>query len=491
MGGFSNVLGHVAGGFEEARQQDLTRQFTDEQNRRAQIGGLLQKIAMDENAHPYSRNAATQEYLNLAQTPYGKKYKFDPDKLVAPASTQQQASFTPPPAPPLQLGNISLPPAPPQTATLAQDVPAGIYKTHPQLEEEAVSGMGRGAAATAGGTLSAQIAARQHALAGINPPLPPEENAAFALGLPPTMIGAYGQASTITAKQAAASGMTLPPGVDPETGWVRIEYNRMGHPMAINPSVAPSAYAPTTSEGFTYQTDAQGNTIAVPVTTTRTKTTPGISAPPAPPSASVSPEKGKKVGVMKPPQALMINPPATPGAPATAQAIRPGSQVNPQAVTAAGLSSANVPTSTIRTMAQRSQGQLQGIQQLDAEVDRMEKAGKIGPLAGRINDFMQGHVGEGDPEYAYLNNKVSLLQTSMMLIHIGARSSPPILKKFEAMMDAGKMDGPTLKAGIRAVREQMEIYAKEGKIAGFGGPEAPKPPEEKKGFNWNDHPVIK
>lgn len=491
MGGFSNVIGHAAGGFEQARQQDLQRQFEDVQARRAQHISLLGKLASDENISDELRQWAIQSAVEGAQAPLGKNWEPKWKEMPTPKATPGQ-SFTPPPAPPMtlpspegQTGNmISLPPSPPQTATLAPQ-PGSYFKSPETKAREA----GLMAGSVAGSTLGGQITARQGALAGITPPLPPEEQAAFALGIP-SMIGAYGAAQDIPAAQAAASGMALPPGVDPETGWVRIQRNHMGHVVAINPSVAPAAYAPTTSEGFTYQTDAAGNMVAIPVTTTRQKTTPGVSMPPPPP-ASVSPEKGKKVGTMKPPQALVINPPTTPGGSASAQAIRPGSPVNPRAVTAAGLSSANVPTSTIRTMAQRSQGQLSGIQDLNDEVDRLEKAGKLGPMAGRFNDFMQSKVGEGDPEYAYLNDKIQLLQTAMMLIHVGARGSTPMLLKFQHMLDSGKMDGPTLKAGIKAVREQMEQYAKEGKIPGFEGPEAPKPAEVPKSFNWGDHPVIK
>src|SRR6266568_7588860 len=129
MGGFSALLGHAVGGFEQARQQDMERGFADEQNRRAQIGGFLQKIAGDETAHPFSRNAAIQEYIKLSQQPWNKPYKFDPNVVVAPPEQQTKASFTPPPQPGLQLGMTPIP-APPAGVSLAPQ--AGTFMSPAQ-----------------------------------------------------------------------------------------------------------------------------------------------------------------------------------------------------------------------------------------------------------------------------------------------------------------------------------------------------------------------
>lgn len=115
MGGASNVLGHVAAGFEGARQADLQRQFEDVQNRRALHIGLLSKLAQDETVHPDVRNWALQSAIQGAQTPLQKNWEPKWKEMPTPTTPPQQA--TPPPAPPLQVGQMTLPPPPPTTVT--------------------------------------------------------------------------------------------------------------------------------------------------------------------------------------------------------------------------------------------------------------------------------------------------------------------------------------------------------------------------------------
>ena len=71
--GASSILGHVATGFEQARQADLQRQFEDIQNRRAQQLSLLGKLASYETVHPDLRNWAVQTAMEGAQTRRGRR----------------------------------------------------------------------------------------------------------------------------------------------------------------------------------------------------------------------------------------------------------------------------------------------------------------------------------------------------------------------------------------------------------------------------------
>lgn len=182
MGGLGTTLGYIAGGFEQSRQADLQRQFEDIQNRRAQQFNLLGKLAMDEAVHPDVRQWAIQSAIEGAQAPLSKKWEPKWNDMPVPKGTPQQ-SFTPPPSPPMQLpGGISLPPPPPQTATLAAQ-PGHIFMSPQEHTQMMAQRTGQMAGAEAGGTLQSQIGARQAALAGM-PPLPPEETAAFTLGVP-------------------------------------------------------------------------------------------------------------------------------------------------------------------------------------------------------------------------------------------------------------------------------------------------------------------
>lgn len=237
MGGFAGLLGHAAAGFEQARQQDLERQFADEQNRRAQLSGFLQKIALDENAHPYSRNAATQELINVAQTPLNKAYKFDPNKIVTPSHLQTPATFNPPPAPPLQLGNIPLPP--PSLAAQLQPQDA-IFMSPEQQTALATERAGSAAQAQAGGALSGQIGARQAYLQQI-PDLSPELRAVLGLGgsVYPMMrqVGSGGG----YAKDLREQGFEVPSNIQDDQ-WVNVR-ELGGGQRTFTPGAAPGEKA--------------------------------------------------------------------------------------------------------------------------------------------------------------------------------------------------------------------------------------------------------
>jgi hypothetical protein len=145
MGGFSALLGHAAAGFEGARQQDLQRQFADEQNRRSMAAELLGKVALDPNQPDEVRTPFTEAYMNLAQLPHDKKFDFK--KHMAPAFDalaqyrlkQQQAkeAAANPPAPAITPG-VQLPaggPPPPPSGMSLQ-----TSGTHDQVMPPGVAG---------------------------------------------------------------------------------------------------------------------------------------------------------------------------------------------------------------------------------------------------------------------------------------------------------------------------------------------------------------
>src|ERR1017187_8404154 len=135
MGGFNLAtgLGHAAAGFEQARQQELQRQHDSEQSRRSQFMGMLQSLATNPNAHPYTQQQAIQMGVELAQTPGNKKYKFDPDRLIAPPGQQIQQ----PPAQTTQPGSQMQ--APPTQTTLPP-VPSGPPSPGQQIDLPGATG---------------------------------------------------------------------------------------------------------------------------------------------------------------------------------------------------------------------------------------------------------------------------------------------------------------------------------------------------------------
>jgi len=103
----------------------------------------------------------------------------------------------------------------------------------------------------------------------------------------------------------------------------------------------------------------------------------------------------------------------------------------------------------------------QGVLQL---IDSLDKDGKLGVLASRWNNFLATGVGTSpgdDPRIITLIDKNMLGQTAAMLSHFGASGgrSPLMLKHFEDMANAKKMDAATLKAGALAMADYMHDRA--------------------------------
>jgi len=97
-------------------------------------------------------------------------------------------------------------------------------------------------------------------------------------------------------------------------------------------------------------------------------------------------------------------------------------------------------------------------------MDSLEKDGKLGIAASRMNKFLTRGLGSepgDDPRIAALLNKADLFTTGIMLAHFGASGgrSPQMLQHFVEMADTGKMDGPTLKAGTKALVNYMQDRA--------------------------------
>ena len=491
MGSFAGFLGDAAKGYAQAAQLDTQRQFEAEQNKRSQVVDLLGKLAQDPTAHPETQQAALQMALETLHAPWNKPIKPDFNKLITagPAQPTQTATTAgPTQAPQHDLTNLIPPgqpmPTPPTSAGVAEPQvsqqaqytpPPNMGMRYTPTEQAQLAGQGAGA--VAGGTLSGQIGARQKALEGMD--LPPQERAMMTLGVPGMagLMGAYGKGDEMPAQAALAAGYPLPAGVDPNdpNAWVRLQRNKVGGIVGSFSIPVPPEYAPTTKQGFTYQWDGS-KMVAVPVTTTSQKqlpTPPGQAA--AAPGAKVEPEKGKAVGKMKPPQALLIAPPTAPGQQPTAMAVRPGSKIPQGAVTAQGYSSTNVPTAGTRTRAEFANALLPHIDPAIALIKQMDKEGKLGPLKGRWNEFLAGRIGAGDPEFDQLRTDISLLQTGMMVPHVGARGGTSLIAKFKNQVDSGKMDATGLTTALGEWKKFLTGYAREGDLKGWGQEPAAAP----------------
>jgi hypothetical protein len=499
MGAFG-VLGHVASGFEEARQKDLARQFEDVQNRRALHMQLLSKLASDETVHPDVRNWAIQNAMLGSQTPLTGKWEPKWKEMPAPKPPATQSYTQQPIAPPPQgqqptmEGIRPLPPPPGAEQQTAQFTPpndyAGAFLTHEARARHMAEQTGAVAGATAGATTQAQIAAHQQALNNLikaHPELADDPN--FKAVMPflatgmqvPYMVGRgmlQGRSITQTvadAKQDPRWAPLIPKGL-PDSAFVQLQMNQRGDPQTVNQTVPPAAYLPHLQNGFQLVTDESGNQNLIPIQRSSQVVMPGQGAPASgltPPPGQAAPAQAPKAGahvgkgikVGHKPGTTMIAPPTEAGGQPQVIAAVPGGTIPQGAVTPSGYSTSQVPTSPVRTRAQMSTAQLKQIDVLEREIPK--QADQLGPFIGRFNAFLQGRVGSGDPDYAYLKGKVDLMQTAMMMIHAGGRPAFGLMKKFEDNLSAGKMDAPTLLGGLKAIKEQMQTYAQEGELWGF------------------------
>ena len=114
-----------------------------------------------------------------------------------------------------------------------------------------------------------------------------------------------------------------------------------------------------------------------------------------------------------------------------------------------------------------------GIMQL---IDKLDAEGKLGPLAGRWNDFMAGKWGAGDPEYAALRAKMGLSTTLLMQAHVGSRGGSALLEHFEDLANAGKMDGATLKSAMASEGNYVQDKAMDPSATNYRKPSVPSGP---------------
>ncbi|KKN30146.1 hypothetical protein LCGC14_0836890 [marine sediment metagenome] len=115
-------------------------------------------------------------------------------------------------------------------------------------------------------------------------------------------------------------------------------------------------------------------------------------------------------------------------------------------------------TSAARTRSEIAGSLLTHLDPILKQVDSLEAAGRLGPIMGRWNDFMVGTIGAGDPEYTELRTNIGLLQTGLMMAHVGARGGVKLLEKFTDLVNAQKMDAATLRGTLKAVEGWLRTY---------------------------------
>lgn len=144
----------------------------------------------------------------------------------------------------------------------------------------------------------------------------------------------------------------------------------------------------------------------------------------------------------------------------TVQRAKPGDHIAAGAVTASGMNSENVPTSSTRTMVESAPGVIQLSDKLTKEIT--DQQANLGPGSSRERDFMSGTIGTSDPQFTRLRNDASLLATKLMRMHVGARGGGQMMEHFMDMLNVKNQSPENLLEAVRGIRE----YAQE--VAGSG-----------------------
>lgn len=139
----------------------------------------------------------------------------------------------------------------------------------------------------------------------------------------------------------------------------------------------------------------------------------------------------------------------------------------------------NHPTTGQKEVSKRASAALGHIEELEPVLERLGKAGQLGPFSGRVNNFLTtvvgvdpttadgykqtldaaGKVSGGNGDYTTLLVNAKLLQSLLTQVHT-SRTSNLVLEKMTSLFEPGKMDLNTLQASLHAIKPWLDTYAK-------------------------------
>jgi len=189
----------------------------------------------------------------------------------------------------------------------------------------------------------------------------------------------------------------------------------------------------------------------------------------------------------RPPQVAPVNmfvPGQQPGT-ETLTTVRPGQTVGAGAQTAAGVNAVNTPTTQQRTAAGRAETVVAMAPEVLSRIDAL--APKMGPIAGRWNDFMQGKVGSDDPDFAALRSDLLMMSSAVALAHAQGRLPENLREEFDRAINAPKQTPQNLKATINAMLPWLQQMQHQGQ-PNQNAPTTPRPANVPEGYELKDGP---
>lgn len=124
--------------------------------------------------------------------------------------------------------------------------------------------------------------------------------------------------------------------------------------------------------------------------------------------------------------------------------VEPGGAVPEGALTPTQAGAQNAPTMQQRNVAGQAQLVHEQMPEVIQNIDRMKD--KLGPIAGRWNDFMQGKIGTENPDFAALRADLLMMSSAVALMHARGRLPENLREEFDHAINAPKQTADNLKA---------------------------------------------
>lgn len=121
------------------------------------------------------------------------------------------------------------------------------------------------------------------------------------------------------------------------------------------------------------------------------------------------------------------------------------------------------PTAATRTAGQAAGAVASHIPQFKVAVDNLAKKGQLGPLMGRLNEFLTKGYGGSDPDVSNFLTTLKLLKSGAVRAHFGARGGAQILQSFDQTLNPA-MTPDAIKGSIDAIGDFLNTYGDIGKF---------------------------
>lgn len=149
----------------------------------------------------------------------------------------------------------------------------------------------------------------------------------------------------------------------------------------------------------------------------------------------------------RPPESLMLIPDGKGGY--TTQVVGAGQHIAGGAVTPTQAGSQNTPTTQMRNVAAQAQLVHEQTPYMLAEIDRLKD--KLGPMAGRWNEVMQGKLGIQDADMAGIRADLLMYSSAVALMHARGRLPENLREEFDRTINNPGQDFQNLKAVITKI----------------------------------------